>query len=352
MPTNEPPATASARRWGGVLAPYRQPSHSRSIFEIAVTIVPFAGLWALIWATIEFGYWELSLLPSILAAGFLVRLFMIQHDCGHGAFFRRRLANDWVGRVIGVLTLTPYDAWRGSHAAHHASSGNLDRRGIGDIDTLTVREFQALSTWGRLRYRLYRHPFVMFVIGPAYMFILRHRLPTGRIRGRWQPWISAMATNLASASIVAALIWVIGIGPFLLVQLPITLLAGSIGVWLFYVQHQFEETSWAYDDAWNPQEAALHGSSHYDLPGLLRWFTANIGVHHVHHLSSRIPYYRLPQVLRDHPQLKGVSRLSLLQSLRCVRLVLWDEAERRLVSFRDVRNSGKCEAPPTRITET
>ena len=179
------------------------------------------------------------------AAGFLVRLFMIQHDCGHGAFFRHRRANDWVGRVIGVLTLTPYDFWRRTHALHHASSGNLDRRGIGDVDTLTVREYLALSRWGRLRYRLYRHPLVMFGIGPAYLFMLQHRLPVGLMRQGWRPWLSTMATNLAIAVIVATLIWLIGVKPFLLVHLPIMLLAASVGVWLFYVQHQFEQTTWA-----------------------------------------------------------------------------------------------------------
>jgi len=324
-----------ARHWTQLLARYREPSHSRSIFEIGITLVPFAALWALAWVAIHFGHWELSLLLGIPAAGFLVRLFMIQHDCGHGAFFRHRLANDWVGRVIGVLTLTPYDVWRRTHAIHHANAGHLERRGIGDIETLTVREFRARSFWGRLRYRLYRNPFVMFGVGPAFLFVLEHRLPLSLLRAGWQPWLSAMATNLAIAAVVATLVWFIGVGPFLLVHLPITLLAGSVGVWLFYMQHQFEETFWAHEGEWNLHEAALYGSSHYDLPGILRWFTANIGVHHVHHLCSRIPYYRLPRVLRDHPDLLGVSRLTLLQSFRCMRLVLWDESQRRLVSFRE-----------------
>ena len=186
-------------------------------------------------------------------------------------------------------------------------------------------------------YRLYRHPVVMFGLGPAYVFILQQRLPTGGMRASWQAWLSAMATNAAIAVLVAAMIWLVGIGLFLLVQLPITLLAASIGVWLFYVQHQFEDTFWERGESWNVHEAGLHGSSHYDLPGVLRWFTANIGVHHVHHLCSRIPYYRLPQVLRDHPQLAVVGRLTLLQSLGCVRKVLWDECQHKLVSFREMR---------------
>ena len=331
------PRSGDSRYWPRILARYREPSHARSIVEIAITLGPLVGLWVLAWTAYYCGYWWLAPLIAVPAAGFLVRLFMIQHDCGHGAFFRHRLANDWVGRIIGVLTLTPYDFWRRTHAAHHASSGNLDHRGLGDINTLTVREYLARSRWGRFCYRLYRHPVVMFGIGPAYLFVLQQRLPVGMLRGGWQPWLSTMATNGAIALVVATLIWFIGIGPFLLVHLPITLIAGSIGVWLFYVQHQFDPTFWARDPEWTFQEAALYGSSHYDLPGLLRWFTANIGMHHVHHLCSRIPYYRLPRALRDHPELGSLSRLTMLESFRCVRLALWDERQQRLVSFQTLR---------------
>ncbi len=330
------PVSRDIRHLTQILARYRAPSPMRSIVELVITAGPLILLWLLMWATLDLGYW-LCLLLAVPAAGFLVRLFMIQHDCGHGAFFHRRLVNDWVGRVIGVLTLTPYDFWRRAHAVHHATSGNLERRGIGDVDMLTVHEYLALSRWGRLRYRLYRHPVIMFGLAPAYLFIVQHRLPVGLMRSGWRPWLSTSATNLAIAALVATMIWLVGIGPFLLVHLPIMLLAASAGVWLFYVQHQFENTVWAHDHGWNLQEAALHGSSHYALPSLLRWFTANIGIHHVHHLCSRIPYYRLPLVLRDHPDLDGIGRLTLLQSLRCVRLALWDEGRKRLVSFREVR---------------
>jgi omega-6 fatty acid desaturase (delta-12 desaturase) len=319
-----------------LLARYREPNHARSVFEIMVTLLPLAALWVLAWAVVHFGYWWLALPLAVPSAGLLVRLFMIQHDCGHGTFFRHRLANDWVGRVLGVLTLTPYDTWRRSHAVHHATSGNLDRRGIGDVDTLTVREYQARSHWGRLGYRLYRHPVVMFGLGPTYLFVAQHRLPMGFMRAGWKPWLSAMATNAAIALLVGTLIWLVGVGAFLLVQVPVTLLAASIGVWLFYVQHQFEHTHWDTPPQWNMHEAALHGSSFYDLPGMLRWFSANIGVHHVHHLCSRIPYYRLPLVLRDYPELRGIGRLTLRESFRCVPLVLWDEEQRRLISFREM----------------
>ncbi len=325
-----------ARAWTKLLASYRQPSTRRSIVEIAITIVPLAALWVLAWLSLDIGYW-LALPLTLASAGFLVRLFAIQHDCSHGAFFRHRLANDWFGRVAGVLTFTPYGVWRHAHATHHASTGNLDRRGMGDVDTLTVGEYHARSFWGRLRYRLYRHPLVMFGLGPAYLFLLQYRLPVGMMRNGWRPWASSMTTNLAIAVVIALLMWLIGVKAFLLVHLPSLLLAASVGVWMFYVQHQFEQTTWASDREWNLHDAALHGSSHYDLPAFLHWFTANIGIHHVHHLNSRIPYYRLQRVLRDHPELRDVGRLTLLQSFRCVRLVLWDETQGRLVSFREAR---------------
>ena len=333
-----PPAAASPREWARILAPYREPSHGRSIFELVVTAGPFAALWFLMWAVLGSSYW-LSLALALPTAGFLVRLFMIQHDCGHGSFFRHRLVNDWVGRILGALTLTPYDFWRHTHAIHHASSGDLGRRGIGDITTLTVQEYLALSACGRLRYRLYRNPIVMFGVGPAYLFLVQHRLPIGGMRREWVPWLSTMGTNVGIALLVAAVVCFTGARPFLMVHLPVILLAASIGVWLFYVQHQFEDTFWADTPRWTFHEAALHGSSYYDLPQVLRWFTANIGLHHVHHLSSRIPYYRLPRVLRDHPELEGIGRLTLLQSLGCVRLVLWDEERQRLISIRELRRA-------------
>jgi len=332
------PPSSDARSWTQRLVRYRQPSDGRGLFEIAITVVPLAALWALMWWSLNVGYW-LTLLLAIPAAGFLVRLFMILHDCAHGSFFRHRLLNDWIGRAIGILTVTPYDHWRRTHALHHAGTGNLDRRGFGDINTLTVAEYRARSPLGRLAYRVYRHPLVLFGIAPSLLFLLQQRLPVGLMRSGWRPWASTMATNLMLLLFAGLFAWLIGIKTFLLVHLPILLLSSSIGVWLFYVQHQFERTAWARDGEWNMLDAALHGSSHYDLPALLRWFTANIGLHHVHHLNSRIPFYRLPRVLRDNPELRNIGRLTLFESLRCVRLALWDETQRRLVSFRDVRAS-------------
>jgi omega-6 fatty acid desaturase (delta-12 desaturase) len=318
-----------------ILNGYRASSRLRSIVEVVITALPFVALWAAAWLTFWLGYPWASLLVAVPAAGFPVRLFLIQHDCGHGAFFSDRRANDWIGRVIGVITLTPYDLWRRTHAIHHATSGNLDRRGIGDVDTLTVRAYRARSRWGRLKYRLYRHPLVILGIGPAYLFFLQHRLPVGLMRAGWQPWLSTMTTNLAIALTVAALAWLIGIKALLFVHLPIMMLAATIGVWLFYVQHQFEHTTWDEAGEWDLHKAALYGSSHYDLPRWLAWLTANIGVHHV-----RIPYYRLQNVLRDHPEFRAVSRVTLRESLGCMHLVLWDETQRRLVTFREAAASG------------
>jgi omega-6 fatty acid desaturase (delta-12 desaturase) len=332
-------AGLDARLLSRALAGYREPSTARSLIEILITVLPLVVLWLAMWAALHLGHVWLYALLLLPAAGFLLRLFMIQHDCGHGSFFRSRRGNDWVGRVLGVLTLTAYDYWRRMHAAHHAGAGNLDRRGMGDIKTLTVAEYHALSVGGRLRYRLYRHPLVMFGLGPSYLFFVQNRLPSGMLQAGWQPWLSTMLTNAGIVVLAGAAIWLVGIGHFALLYVPVAVVAASVGVWLFYVQHQFEETVWAKGQDWNAQEAALHGSSHYDLPGILRWFTANIGVHHVHHLASRIPYYRLPQVMRDHPRLKEVSRLTLLESLGCVRLVLWDEARQRLISFPEMRRA-------------
>ncbi len=330
-----PMRSGATRGWGQTLACYRSPNLARSVFELAVTFVPLVLLWAAMWWAYSVSYW-LCLLLAVPAAGFLVRLFMIQHDCGHGAFFRHRFLNDWVGRALGVLTMTPYDYWKHTHSVHHATSGNLERRGIGDITTLTVREYLASTRWRRIGYRLYRHPIVMFGVGPAYLFLIQHRFPFGMMRAGLAPWASTIATNVAIGAVVAIMMWFIGIGPFLLVHLPIVLLGASIGVWLFYVQHQFEETSWAEGGTWTLPHAALYGSSYYDLPRILRWFTANIGVHHVHHLSSKIPFYRLQRVMREHPELGAFRRMTLLQSFKCVRLAVWDENRQKLVSFRDV----------------
>lgn len=329
-------AVANEKNWLRVLAAYRKPSMSRSLHELAITLIPFVFLWAAAGLSIVYGYW-LGMILVIPAAGFLLRLFMLQHDCGHGSLFGKRRWDDWTGRAIGVLTLTPYDYWRRAHAEHHASAGNLDERGVGDITTLTVAEYRALSRRGKLGYRLYRHPLVMFGVGPAFLFLFKQRLPFGMMRSGAMPWVSTMATNAVVAALAALLIWAVGVVPFLLIHLPIVLLAGSAGVWLFYVQHQFEETQWSKPPEWSFAHAAMHGASHYDLPEPLRWITGNIGMHHIHHLSSKVPFYRLPEVLCDHPELASLGRIGLRDSLNCVKLILWDETSQRLISLRQAK---------------
>ncbi|WP_127904352.1 fatty acid desaturase [Solirhodobacter olei] len=322
--------------WVRILARYREPSHLRSSWELVITLVPFAVLMGLAWWALSVSY-LLAAVLSALNAGFLVRLFIIQHDCGHNAFFRNRRVNDWTGRALGVLTLTPYDVWRQTHSIHHASTGNLDRRGIGDVPTLTVREYRALPRLQRLGYRIYRNPLFLFGIAPAYLFFLQNRLPVGLMQSGRKYWVSAMATNAALAALLVAGFYFAQGLPFLLILLPMALIGASAGVWLFYVQHQFEDAYWNREGDWQIHDAALHGSSHYVLPPVLRWFTANIGIHHVHHLYSRIPFYRLTEVLREHPALARTQRLTLRQSLECARLHLWDEDRHKLLSFAELR---------------
>jgi len=322
----------SAKSWFARLAPYRKAKDGRAVFELLISLIPFFALWVCMAVLLTAGHWW-ALIGVIPASGFIVRLFIIQHDCGHGSMFSRKKLNDWVGRGISLLTLTPYDHWRRGHALHHAGSGNLDRRGIGDdILTLTVDEYQALSKFGRLKYRLFRHPLVMFGIGPFYLFVLAQRLPTREIN-RTMPWVSTMITNIGVFILYGLLIWTLGIKVFLLIQLPITIIASSIGVWMFYVQHQFEDTHWSRKPDWEREHAALHGSSYYALPAPLMWITGNIGIHHVHHLSSRIPFYNLPRILKAHPELKTVGCLTVWQSLKSVRLTLWCERTNRMISF-------------------
>lgn len=325
-----------AKDWIKVLAQYREPSTRRSIFELLVTLGPFALLWTLAWVALSISNW-LALGIAVLNGLFLVRIFCIQHDCGHASFFPNRTAQDWVGRFLGVLTLTPYDVWRRTHSIHHAQHGNLDQRGIGDVLTLTVEEYRARSRFGRFLYRLYRNPLVLFVLGPSYLFILQNRLPLGLMTSGWRYWISAMGTNAVIAILIGLMIWMGGLMPVLLIYLPTSVIAGTIGVWLFYVQHQFEDTHWSKGEEWQLHEAALAGSSHYVLPQPFRWLSANIGIHHVHHLYSRIPFYRLPEILRDNAELANAQRLTPLESLRSIKLHLWDEQAGRLVSFREAR---------------
>jgi omega-6 fatty acid desaturase (delta-12 desaturase) len=336
-----PPAAAQTsaaapdpRKLMAQLKPFTAPDTGRSLWELAITVGPFLAVMLVMLVAVNAGY-MIALALAPLAGLLLLRTFIIQHDCGHGAFLAKRGGNDWIGRALGVLTFTPYDCWRRSHTLHHASTGNLDARGFGDVDTLTVREFHNASPLQRALYRLYRHPAVLLGVGPAYLFLVRHRLPIGLMRAGAIYWVSALGTNLVTAAVLAAAIYAFGLATTALVVLPPLLIAASVGVWLFYVQHQFEEAHWDGGDKWSFHEAALHGSTHLDLPQPLRWFTANIGVHHVHHLASRIPFYRLGEVLEAFPELRDMNRYTIGQTISPLGLALWDEDSRRLVTFRE-----------------
>ncbi len=318
--------------WAARLAAYKDPDPKRSVWQLASTAALFVGACALMYATLGVGYW-LTLLLAVPAAFLLIRLFIFQHDCGHGAFFRSSRTADIVGSILGVFTLTPYHYWKKTHAIHHATSGNLEHRGFGDIDTLTVDEYLALSRWKRFKYRVYRHPAVLFGAGAVLHFFVLHRMPTIVPRAWSRERHSILWTDVGLAVFIVLMGVLVGFRQVLLVQLPVSLLSCSIGVWLFYVQHQFEPTYWEHDDRWAYDAAALAGSSYYRLPRLLQWATGNIGLHHVHHLNARIPNYRLQEVLDAHPELRQVTSLTLWESFRCVRLTLWDERERKLVRF-------------------
>jgi acyl-lipid omega-6 desaturase (Delta-12 desaturase) len=322
--------------WRTVLAPHVRPRLRLALLDLATSVVPYLALMALMFYALRFSY-VLVLLLSIPAAGFLIRTFIVFHDCAHGSFVRSTRANETLGAVLGVLLYQPFAWWRHKHAVHHATNGDLDRRGTGDIQTLTVAEYRARRWSGRLAYRLFRNPFVMFVLGPIWVVLLGPRVVTPRMKPMLRR--SVLGTDLALAVVIAGLCLLVGWQAFLLVQIPPLLLTGAAGVWLFYVQHQFEETYWQTNDQWSFDEAALQGSSHLDLPPILQFFTGNIGLHHVHHLSARIPNYNL-QAAHEAAQLESVTkRLSLRDAIHAVRLKLWDERRGRLVTFREARSS-------------
>jgi omega-6 fatty acid desaturase (delta-12 desaturase) len=320
--------------WKSIVTKYQEPSTWRANWQLINTFVPYAILWYAMHLSLAVSYW-MTLPLAILAAGFLVRIFIIFHDCGHGSFFRSRLANMVTGFVAGMLTLTPFYHWRWEHATHHGSSGDLDRRGAGDVWTLTVEEYLKSSRWKRFAYRLARNPIVLFVIAPLCLFVIRQRFPSGTAQPRERRSVHWM--NIAILAMAGTLSALIGVKEYLLIQLTVTSLASAAGVWLFYVQHQFEEAYWERGEDWNYTAAALQGSSFYKLPKVLQWFSGNIGFHHIHHLSPRIPNYNLQRCHDADPLFQQVKPMTLLSSLKSLPFRLWDEQRKKLVGYRHLK---------------
>ena len=321
--------TTEKVRWQDVVARYASPDLRRSLWMVINTLVPFFGLWVLMVLSVRVSY-LLTLLLAIPTAGFMVRTFIIFHDCGHGSFFKSRRANDFMGIFTGLINFTPYYRWRREHAIHHATAGDLDRRGIGDVYTMTVKEYLEAPWWKKFGYRVFRNPLAMFLVGPLLIFVIIQRIP-GPNLGR-RELASVWWTNLALAVIIGLLCWLIGWQTYLLVQLPVLILGAGAGVWLFYVQHNFDPTYWERQDEWQFVKAGLDGSSFYKLPAILQWFSGNIGFHHIHHLSPKIPNYKLPQCHEENAILQ-VKPMTLLFSLKSLRLRLWDEERRIMVGW-------------------
>ena len=327
--------------WRKAVSKYQKPVFSRSLWMLINSLGGFIILWALMAVSLSWSYW-LTLLLAIPAAGFMMRVFIIFHDCGHGSFFKTKRANTLVGILTGLFTFTPYHQWRHHHAIHHATAGDLDRRGTGDVLTLTVQEYLDLPWYKKLGYRLYRNPFFMFVIGPTFVFLVGHRIPSpkgGKLERRGVWW-----TNLALVGIITGLSLLIGFKNFVMVQLPILMIGTGVGVWLFYVQHQFEGVYWERHENWEFELAGIYGSSYYRLPKLLQWFSGNIGFHHLHHLSPRIPNYNLEKCQKENPIFHEVNSITLLNSLKSLKYRLWDEERRQLISFGQLK---RLPAKPT-----
>jgi len=329
--------------WRDVLAPYETPRLSRTLLDLATSVVPYLALFAAMYLALDVSY-LLTLALAVPAAGFLVRVYILFHDCTHGSLFASQRCNGWVGTALGLMVFTPFAAWRHAHQVHHATAGDLDRRGTGDVPTMTRDEYYALPRLGRTGYRLFRNPLVMFGIGPIWAMVVQPRLVSRDARTRIKR--SVVATNVALVVLVGALCWLIGWKQYLLIQGPTAALAGAAGVWLFYVQHQFEDTYWQSTGDWSYADAALRGSSHLRLPKVLQFFSGNIGLHHVHHLSARIPNYNLQRAHDENPMFHDVPTLSLWDGLRCVRLKVWDERCGRLVTWADARRPADRARPP------
>ncbi|HEY6906255.1 MAG TPA: fatty acid desaturase [Ignavibacteriaceae bacterium] len=331
---NTPDTVSNPLNWKNLVSRYQKSNTLKSIWQLSNSFIPFVLIWILMLYSLDYGWW-ITFLLAFPAAGFSIRLFIIQHDCGHGSFFKSQRANDLCGLFCSIFTFTPYHYWRKKHAIHHKNAGNLHHRGVGDIYTMTVSEYYRQSRWGKLKYRLYRNPLILFIVFPTVLFIILYRFPSPRDRNLKSYAFSVYTTSLVIGLLIGTLIWLTGVESFLLVQLPISVITSSTGAWLFFVQHQFEDTYWAEEDNWDFTKAALHGSSYYKLPKVLQWFTGNIGFHHIHHLSPRIPNYLLERCQKENPELQNTaSVLTIRKSFKSMLLSLWDENQKKLVSFR------------------
>jgi omega-6 fatty acid desaturase (delta-12 desaturase) len=329
--------------WREIVARFQKTSIWRALWQIVDTIVPYGLLWYLMYVCLSVSWWLVVPL-AILAGGILVRVFIIFHDCGHGSFFKSRGANDAVGFLTGILTFTPYYHWRWEHAIHHGSAGDLDKRGTGDVWTMTVQEYLESSRWKKFAYRLARNPFILFVIAPLFLFLLRQRFPSPKASRRERHSVYAM--NAAILAMAVGLSWIFGIKAYLLIQLIILMVAGGAGVWMFYVQHQFEDVYWERGEDWSYVAAALQGSSFYKLPRILQWFSGNIGFHHIHHLSPRIPNYNLEKCHQADPLFQAVKPITFFASLKSATYRLWDEKNKKLVGYRHLRQLRKQHKQP------
>src|SRR5882672_5176417 len=324
--------------WKQAVTKHEGPMLRKSVWQIINTLIPYLSLCGLMVWTLHISYW-LTLALAVPAAGFMVRTFIIFHDCAHGSFFRSQRANDFLGFVTGVLTFTPYRQWRHKHVLHHATSGDLDRRGTGDIWTLTVQEYVEASRWKRFAYRICRNPFVLFVVAPMYLFLIHQRFPSRGVGDRARRGVHW--TNGALLAIAVLMSLTIGLKAYLLIQLPMMMITGAVGLWLFYVQHQFEGVYWERRKDWGFTKAALDGSSFYKLPRILQWFSGNIGFHHIHHLSPRIPNYNLEKCHKADPLFQQVKPITLFSSFKTATYRLWDEKSRKLVGYRHLRELRK-----------
>ncbi len=329
----------AASEWKEIVRKYQTSCMGASIWQLTNTLVPYFALWIAMYFVKDISYWLVVPL-AVLAGAFLVRTFIIFHDCTHGSFFKTRLANDIWGFFTGVLTFTPYHQWRWEHSVHHSAAGDLDRRGMGDVWTLTVEEYLEASRWKRFSYHLSRNPFVLFVIAPITLFLVLYRFPDPNAKPHVR--LGVHATNFAIGVSAIGLAWLFGLQAYLIIQFTILVVASSAGVWLFYVQHQFEDVSWERGEDWDFAQAALEGSSFYKLPRILQWFSGNIGFHHIHHLSPRIPNYRLEHAHKSEPLFQSVKPLTLRGSLKSFNYRLWDERRRKLVGYKAARIARKA----------